>query len=76
MPLVGQISGTPHLLRHRYTQGHGESSTIGAPPTVINALIDALEPLGVDHIDMPATPARVWETITRARAGAMAQPAA
>jgi carbon-monoxide dehydrogenase large subunit len=43
---------------------------------VINALIDALEPLGVDHIDMPATPARVWETITRARAGAMAQPAA
>jgi carbon-monoxide dehydrogenase large subunit len=40
---------------------------------VINALIDALEPLGVDHIDMPATPARVWETITRARTGAAAQ---
>src|SRR5499427_6048525 len=57
-------------------KGIGESGTIGAPPTVINALIDALKPLGVDHIDMPATPARVWETITRARAGAMAQPAA
>jgi aerobic carbon-monoxide dehydrogenase large subunit len=57
-------------------KGIGESGTIGAPPTVINALIDALEPLGVDHIDMPATPARVWETITRARAGAMARPAA
>jgi len=57
-------------------KGIGESGTIGAPPTVINALIDALEPLGVNHIDMPATPARVWETITRARAGAMAQPAA
>jgi carbon-monoxide dehydrogenase large subunit len=53
-------------------KGIGESGTIGAPPTVINALIDALEPLGVDHIDMPATPARVWETITRARAGAAA----
>src|SRR6266699_353890 len=51
-------------------KGIGESGTIGAPPTVINALIDALGPLGVDHIDMPATPARVWETITRARAGA------
>jgi carbon-monoxide dehydrogenase large subunit len=54
-------------------KGIGESGTIGAPPTVINALIDALEPLGVDHIDMPATPSRVWETITRARAGAAAQ---
>jgi carbon-monoxide dehydrogenase large subunit len=51
-------------------KGIGESGTIGAPPTVINALIDALKPLGVNHIDMPATPARVWETITRARAAA------
>jgi carbon-monoxide dehydrogenase large subunit len=55
-------------------KGIGESGTIGAPPTVINALIDALEPLGVDHIDMPATPGRVWETIARAKAGA-ARPA-
>jgi carbon-monoxide dehydrogenase large subunit len=53
-------------------KGIGESGTIGAPPTVINALIDALRPLGVEHIDMPATPARVWETISRARAGAAA----
>jgi aerobic carbon-monoxide dehydrogenase large subunit len=51
-------------------KGIGESGTIGAPPTVINAIIDALKPLGVNHIDMPATPARVWETITRARANA------
>ena len=48
-------------------KGIGESGTIGAPPTVINAVIDALRPLGVDHIDMPATPARVWQTIARAR---------
>ena len=41
--------------------------TIGAPPTIINALIDALSPLGVDQIDMPATPLRVWETIQRAK---------
>jgi carbon-monoxide dehydrogenase large subunit len=33
-------------------------------------LLDALAPLGVDHIDMPATPGRVWETIARAKAGA------
>jgi aerobic carbon-monoxide dehydrogenase large subunit len=51
-------------------KGIGESGTIGAPPTVINAIIDALEPLGVDRIDMPATPARVWQTIAKAKAGA------
>ena len=50
-------------------KGIGESGTIGAPPTVINALIDALEPLGVKQIDMPATPMRVWESIARAQAG-------
>jgi carbon-monoxide dehydrogenase large subunit len=49
-------------------KGIGESGTIGAPPTVINAIIDALKPLGVDHIDMPATPMRVWDTIQRRRA--------
>jgi aerobic carbon-monoxide dehydrogenase large subunit len=56
-------------------KGIGESGTIGAPPTVINALIDALAPLGVDRIDMPATPLRVWETISRARSGAAVQTA-
>ncbi len=56
-------------------KGIGESGTIGAPPTVINALIDALKPLGVEHIDMPATPARVWETISRARSGGAARTA-
>jgi len=54
-------------------KGIGESGTIGAPPTVINAVIDALRPLGVEAIDMPATPPRVWETIQRAKAKAPAQ---
>jgi aerobic carbon-monoxide dehydrogenase large subunit len=56
-------------------KGIGESGTIGAPPTVINALIDALAPLGVDRIDMPATPLRVWQAISRARLGAAAHTA-
>jgi aerobic carbon-monoxide dehydrogenase large subunit len=47
-------------------KGIGESGTIGAPPTVINAVIDALRPLGVEAIDMPASPLRVWEAIQRA----------
>jgi aerobic carbon-monoxide dehydrogenase large subunit len=49
-------------------KGIGESGTVGAPPTIINAVIDALRPLGVDEIDMPASPLRVWETIRQARA--------
>jgi carbon-monoxide dehydrogenase large subunit len=48
-------------------KGIGESGTIGAPPAVINAVIDALRPLGVEAIDMPATPLRVWEAIERAK---------
>jgi aerobic carbon-monoxide dehydrogenase large subunit len=47
-------------------KGIGESGTIGAPPTIINAVIDALKPLGVTQIDMPATPLRVWEAIRNA----------
>ena len=44
-------------------KGCGEAGAIGAPPAVINAICDALSELGVDHIDMPATPARVWAAI-------------
>ncbi len=47
-------------------KGIGEAGTIGSPPTVINALLDALHPLGVEHIDMPATPARVWSALQAA----------
>ncbi|HYY36166.1 MAG TPA: xanthine dehydrogenase family protein molybdopterin-binding subunit [Xanthobacteraceae bacterium] len=54
-------------------KGIGESGTIGAPPTVINAVIDALAPLGVDRIDMPATPLRVWQAISHARSDTAAQ---
>jgi carbon-monoxide dehydrogenase large subunit len=42
-------------------KGVGESPTVGSPPAIVNAVIDALhETHGVDHIDMPMTPARVW----------------
>ena len=48
-------------------KGVGESGTIGAPPTVINAMIDALRPLGVTDLSMPASPMRVWQAIENAR---------
>jgi carbon-monoxide dehydrogenase large subunit len=44
----------------------GEAGTIGSPPAVINAVIDALSPFGVTHIDMPASPFNVWRTIQAA----------
>lgn len=44
-------------------KGIGESATVGSPPAVVNAVIDALKPFGVRHADMPLTPSRVWETM-------------
>jgi carbon-monoxide dehydrogenase large subunit len=48
-------------------KGVGELGTVGATPTVINAVLDALRPLGVKDIAMPATPERVWQAIQAAR---------
>src|SRR5213593_1381207 len=51
-------------------KGAGEGATVGAPGAVIHAILDALAPLGVAHIDMPATPERVWRAIHQARQAA------
>ncbi len=48
-------------------KGCGEAGCAGALPAVMNAVVDALRPLGVTHIDMPATPERVWSAIRAAR---------
>jgi len=48
-------------------KGIGEAGTIGATPAVQNAVVDALSHLGVRHIEMPATPERVWKAINEAR---------
>jgi carbon-monoxide dehydrogenase large subunit len=48
-------------------KGCGEVGTIGSPATVINAVVDALAHLGVTHVDMPATPNRIWRVIHSAR---------
>jgi carbon-monoxide dehydrogenase large subunit len=51
-------------------KGSGQAGCIAAPQTIINAILDALAPLGVDHIDMPATPERIWRVIR----GALTRP--
>ena len=55
-------------------KGAGEAGAIGAPPAVINAVVDALSPLGVRHVDMPATPERLWRLIRDARLGQAGGP--
>jgi carbon-monoxide dehydrogenase large subunit len=44
-------------------KGIGESATVGSPPTIVNAICDALRPYGVRHVDMPCTPSRVWHAM-------------
>ncbi|HXG04146.1 MAG TPA: xanthine dehydrogenase family protein molybdopterin-binding subunit [Candidatus Binatia bacterium] len=53
-------------------KGIGESATIGSTPTVANAVLDALAPLGITHLDLPLTPGRVWTALARAGAGTAA----
>jgi len=51
-------------------KGVGESATVGAPPAIANAVVDALAHLGVKHIDIPITPEKVW-TILKAKGAAL-----
>jgi carbon-monoxide dehydrogenase large subunit len=51
-------------------KGVGEAGTVGAMAAAMNAINDALAPLGIHHFDMPATPGRVWEAINKARTAA------
>ena len=48
-------------------KGAGEGGTTGAPGAVMNAVMDALAPIGVRHVDMPATPHAIWQAIQLAR---------
>jgi len=58
---------TPTPVNELGAKGIGESGTIGSTPAVQNAVVDALSHLGVRHVDMPATPERVWQAIAAAR---------
>jgi carbon-monoxide dehydrogenase large subunit len=48
-------------------KGSGQAGCIAAPQTIIGAIVDALAPLGIDHLDMPATTERIWRAIRAAR---------
>ena len=60
---------TPTPVNPLGVKGAGETGTIAATPAVVNAVVDALAPFGVDHIEtMPLTAERVWKTIQAAKA--------
>jgi carbon-monoxide dehydrogenase large subunit len=61
------LTGIPTSANPLGVKGAGQAGAIAAPQTVISAILDALAPLGVTHIDMPATPERVWRAIQGAR---------
>jgi carbon-monoxide dehydrogenase large subunit len=54
---------TPTYLNPLGAKGIGEAATIGSTPAVANAVVDALEPFGITHLDIPFTPERVWQAI-------------
>jgi carbon-monoxide dehydrogenase large subunit len=53
----------PTKLNPLGAKGAGEAGTVGAIPAIVNAVLDALAPLGVTHIEMPTTPDRIWQAI-------------
>jgi carbon-monoxide dehydrogenase large subunit len=61
---------TPSTTNPLGVKGVGEAGTIAAPPTVVNAVVDAVSYLGVTNIQMPASPERVWRAIQDAKGGA------
>ncbi len=71
--LVPTAVETPHWETHKTVtpsphhplgaKGVGESPTVGAPPAIVNAVVDALSHLGVRHLDIPMTPEKVWRAI-------------
>jgi carbon-monoxide dehydrogenase large subunit len=67
---------TPTPVNPIGAKGIGESATIGATPAVQNAVVDALQHLGVKHIDLPCTPERVWREIQHPRSDVWREPPA
>jgi carbon-monoxide dehydrogenase large subunit len=59
---------TPSPVNPLGIKGIGEAGTVGSTPAIVNAVIDALAPFGVTHIDMPLTPQKIWRLCQGAKA--------
>ena len=58
----------PTALNPIGAKGAGEAGNVGALAAIMNAVVDALSPLGIKNLDMPATPEKVWQSIQAAKA--------
>ena len=67
-PLEIDRTETPTNVNALGVKGAGEAGTIASTPAVVNAVLDALAPLGITHIDMPLTPEKVWRAMNQAKA--------
>ena len=67
---------TPSPVNPLGVKGVGEAGTIGATPAIINAVVDALAPFGVRHVDMPVKRERIWKLMRRKAAPKSAPRAA
>ena len=65
-PLALYKTETPTAMNALGVKGVGEAGTIGAPAAILNAVMDALAPVGVDHLDMPLTPSKIWTALQAA----------
>jgi aerobic carbon-monoxide dehydrogenase large subunit len=61
--ITSELTEVPATTNPLGVKGAGEAGATGAPPAIVAAILDALNPIGVEHIDMPATPSRVWAAI-------------
>lgn len=66
-PIEFSVNVVPCTTNLLGIKGAGEAGAIGAPPAVVNAVIDALAPYGVTSIDMPVSPERIWRTLESAK---------
>jgi CO/xanthine dehydrogenase Mo-binding subunit len=58
---------TPSPLNPLGAKGIGELATIGSTPAIVNAVVDALRPFGITHLDMPLRPQRIWQALAAAK---------
>jgi len=65
LELVVDRTVTPSPLNPLGVKGVGEGSACVAPPAIVNAVVDALSPFGVHHVDIPLTPEKIWRTLHR-----------
>jgi aerobic carbon-monoxide dehydrogenase large subunit len=65
MELDETVTPSPH--NPLGVKGVGETGTIAATPAVVNAVLDAISHLGIEHIDMPLTPTRIWEAVEKTK---------